>query len=290
MSKKTILAILGGDGRHTEAVRYFCENGLLVHCYGIEKPGGSPCDAVFFKDWRAALGGARILLLPIPISRDGVFLNLAADRGEAPRISDVLATIEAGTVVFGGGVLPERGDIVSFDLLKDRDFLLENARISAEGALMLAMQQTRSTITGARVAVIGYGRIGRALAGMLRSLGAEVLVAARKDADLSHAGSIGCEVLDVKDATALIKLGVDRTLIFNTVPQILLDARVLGVLQKDCLIIDLASAPGGVDALAAGEIGLRVLWARGIPGKYAPQSAGQVLASTVLREIGEGLR
>ena len=60
-------------------------------------------------------------------------------------------------------------------------------------------------------------------------------------------------------------------------------------LKPDCLILDLASKPGGVDLGAAGELGLTVIWALSLPGKVAPVTAGATIKDTIynmLREIG----
>ncbi|HAH95888.1 MAG TPA: dipicolinic acid synthetase subunit A, partial [Firmicutes bacterium] len=47
------------------------------------------------------------------------------------------------------------------------------------------------------------------------------------------------------------------------------------------LIIDISSAPGGVDFLAAGRLGRKALLAPGLPGKVAPETAGNILASAL---------
>ena len=52
-------------------------------------------------------------------------------------------------------------------------------------------------------------------------------------------------------------------------------------MDRDTFIIDLASVPGGVDILAAKELGANVLWATSLPGKYAPVSAGRLIANCV---------
>jgi len=116
--------------------------------------------------------------------------------------------------------------------------------------------------------VIGWGRIGKCLAQLLKSIGAQVTVAARKESDRVMLKALGYGALDTCE--------LDTTpyrLIFNTVPQ---------MICPDCpgkgLKIDLASKLG-----LGGE---DVLWARGLPGKDAPESSGHLIAQTVLRFIG----
>jgi dipicolinate synthase subunit A len=63
---------------------------------------------------------------------------------------------------------------------------------------------------------------------------------------------------------------------------------VLRGLSRDTVLIDLASAPGGVDAEAAANLGIRVIFALSLPGKYAPVSAGHIIAQTVLSCLEKG--
>jgi dipicolinate synthase subunit A len=39
--------------------------------------------------------------------------------------------------------------------------------------------------------------------------------------------------------------------------------------------------PGGVDFAAAKERGINAIWALSLPGKYAPETAGKIIADTL---------
>jgi len=67
---------------------------------------------------------------------------------------------------------------------------------------------------------------------------------------------------------------------------------VLGIeeledVKLDCLILDLASKPGGVDLGAAGKLGLTVIWALSLPDKVAPVTAGAAIRDTVYNMLRE---
>ena len=81
--------------------------------------------------------------------------------------------------------------------------------------------------------------------------------------------------------STLAALPPDCRVVFNTVPSVLFDRAVLSHLPLRCLLIDLASAPGGIDRLAAQELGIRNVWGPALPGKCAPDSAGILLARTI---------
>ena len=63
-------------------------------------------------------------------------------------------------------------------------------------------------------------------------------------------------------------------LVVNTVPTLVLGEAELADLKPDCLVLDLASKPGGVDLEAAGRLGRTVIWALSLPGKVAPSPPG----------------
>ena len=66
--------------------------------------------------------------------------------------------------------------------------------------------------------------------------------------------------------------------VFNTVPALVLPEKLLLAMQPGALIIDLASGSGGTDFAAAEKLGLAAVHALSLPGKVAPQTAGELLA------------
>ena len=175
-----------------------------------------------------------------------------------------------------------------FDYFESEALQQKNAVPTAEGAIEVLMREVPRTVNGLCVAVTGFGRVSRALVRLLLAMGARVTVAARKSEDLALARVWGCDTLKINGKEALFSLGKGFAAIFNTVPCCLFDEAVLSRLSSETLIIDLASAPGGVDANAAGMLGIRVVWALSLPGKYAPITAGEIIAQTILAYLSEG--
>ncbi|WP_318362040.1 NAD(P)-dependent oxidoreductase [uncultured Agathobaculum sp.] len=155
---------------------------------------------------------------------------------------------------------------------------------TCEGALQLAMEQTAFTLQGARCLVIGAGRIGMLLARKLHALGADVWVSARCARDFARIAAAGLSALDTRSLCGHLA-GFD--LIFNTVPAPVLTAPVLSELTPPCLILDLASLPGGLAADAQPPEGCRVLHALSLPGKVAPLSAARAVFDTVTTILHE---
>ncbi|NLB28682.1 MAG: NAD(P)-binding domain-containing protein [Clostridiales bacterium] len=148
------------------------------------------------------------------------------------------------------------------------------------------MQETAITIWGAKILVIGYGRIGKAVAARLRALGADVTVSARTPSDLAW--------IRVNGYTPALTGELDDTLsgydvIVNTVPARILGEQRLSEIADTSLCLDLASKPGGIDFPAAARLGVRAMWALSLPGEVAPTTSGMIIRDTVyniLREQG----
>ena len=73
--------------------------------------------------------------------------------------------------------------------------------------------------------------------------------------------------------------------IFNTIPAMVLPKALLGYVRRDALILDMASAPGGVDYEACKELGISAALLPGLPGKYAPASSAEILAEKIERTL-----
>ena len=154
---------------------------------------------------------------------------------------------------------------------------------------MMAMELTDTALLDAPIAVIGYGRIGQLLAHLLRAMGARVTVYARREESLSMAEACGCHGVSTNQ---LLGLAEGYRVIFNTVPVRLMGKELLSVMPCHTLIIDLASAPGGLDPDGAREAtarcGLQVVKAPSLPGRYAPRDAGKAIAAVILDQLRNG--
>lgn len=275
------IAILGGDRRQVFAARKLAERAEVA-VVGIPEDMIKNDEIRCEKSPEVVLGWADAIILPLPATSDGIHLNAPLD-GELSRrrIGSILKKAEVTAKIFGGRLPPEfvlaartEGFCVT-DYFESEALQIKNAYTTAEAALSIAMNTLQKNVRGARLAVTGYGRISRHLAGLLLSLGARVTVAARREEQLAWAKSEGCDVVSIANGSCeLMKLAHGYDLIFNTVPSWIFDRKFLEEADKNMPIIELASAPGGVDICAAKELSANVIWASSLPGKYAPESAG----------------
>lgn len=199
------------------------------------------------------------LLLPVPsFSEPGVI------RG-GRKLADVLKDLPENLTILGGrlGTLPYR----TVDFLQDEYYLTENAAITAHCALKRILSKQAGILQHKPVLVIGWGRIGKHMAALLRSLGADVTVAARKEADRyalrqQHYKAVNPGDWELKQYVIII----------NTAPAPILDQEQA---SDTALLMDLASIRG--------ITGDRVDHALALPGKDAPKETGDLMAKTTLR-------
>ena len=206
------------------------------------------------------------LLLDIPTFHEKGFLR------NGTSLQELLRMLPESVTVIGGSL---KQDYLSgyrtIDLLKDPYYLAKNAAITAECALQVAFGHYNAVLRNTPVLIAGWGRIAKCLAKLLSSLGAEVTITARKEADTAIAGALGYHAVPLERIAPRL---ADYRIIFNTVPAMVLPEQQAKLCRADCLKIDLASVPG--------ISGTDVITARGLPGKLAPETAGHLIAKTIL--------
>lgn len=290
MQNKLKIGLLGGDLRQRTVCSLMAERGAECAVWGIDSPSSGTVseNSVKCVDWKGALSGASAIVLPLPLTRDGVRLNCeqSVEKREIyiPRITEIIQNTDRSSVLLAGKVpgnvmrMANEHNVRLIDYYEFEDFQIKNAVPTAEGAIAIAIEELDITLADADCAVIGYGRIGRALAQRLRALGSSVTCIARSRRDLAFAQCDGCHRMRL-DSYRTSPPRFD--IIFNTVPHIIFDDNVLSRMDKSEKIIDLASLGGGVDLNCAEKYGIRALKALSIPGKVSPVTAGRIIFDTV---------
>ena len=280
------VVILGGDRRELEVARILDALGARVRAVGLPWP-----DAV---SWTAnrleeAAAWADCLVAPVGGTDDvgNVLYCITDDTQPPPRVTaEVVGRIRPGALFFIGKAAPylrelcRRQEVRLVEFRERDEFAVLNSVPTAEGAIQMAMEHTDITLHGSELLVLGYGRCGRTLAGMLRGLGAHTWVAAREAALAARAAVDGHRILEWGELKG--RIGT-MEVVFNTVPAVVLPEEVLAHAEGELVVVDLASAPGGVDFLAARRLGIRAYLAPGLPGIVAPKTAGRIVAKVILQ-------
>lgn len=284
------VALLGGDTREVVLAYALAESGAHVVTCGFQRPFDHPRIKPVTNAVEAVTGAAGVIA-PMTNTDEKGRIKAVQDPAITLFLDDVVFQAMApGTPLFIGVAKPvvrhlaQRYKIRLIQTAEVDQIAILNSVPTAEGALQLAMERLPITLHQSAAAVIGFGRCGRTLARMLHALGANTLVLARRAAQQARAEEMGLRTADWAD---LAKALSDREIIFNTVPALILDRPVLQQLNRECLIIDIASEPGGVDFTAADELGIEAYLELGLPGRFAPRTAGQILGRIIPGMLAE---
>lgn len=279
--------IIGGDLRQIYLAKKLQKDKNEVFVCGFENFVGF--DKLKLKSLKISdlISSSKYIILPVPASRNKKVINAPFSNSDIV-LSEKLFSNLKNKVVFAGIVSSLIEDVKPSglyirDYYQREDFLIPNALLTAEGAVSIALKEYGKSIFSSRCLVVGFGRIGKTLAKLLKNMGAKVTVSARSVKDVSLAKISGFETTNVSK----INEKADFDLIFNTVPALVLNEDVLGYLSSARMIIDLASSPGGTDKLAVEELGIKLIPALGIPGKCFPEAAGEIIADVIYKMIEE---
>lgn len=291
MAQNKIVAIVGGDLRHAHLANTLIEknNDYIVYGMFLEKDVKLSSRIYKSNDVRQVLPLCDIVIFPLPLLGAKGFVN-TPQSAEELTMDECLEHIRSNTVVLAGMVpdevycLAKTRDIEVIDYFQREEFAVMNAVPTAEGAVEIALREMPVTLFGSKCLLLGFGRISKVLARLLTAFGAQVLVAARKHSDIAWAKINGCEAIHMSELSDHLR---DIDCLFNTVPAVILGEEKLSRLGRGCLVIDLASKPGGVDFETAKNLGLKTIWALSLPGKVAPYSAGKIILSTIMNILGE---
>ncbi len=259
------LFIVSGDKRMLYAKEYLKASGFLVPEYSSFDEGARDTD---------------VFILGTPATRDKKSLFMPVFT------ADVKALLSFGKPILGGYTNFEdefvRQSII--DYAQNDAFALENALPSSEGCIEIALNRMPITLLGSHCLVCGYGKFGRTLACKLKLLGANVFASARSQAAFAAMRSDGIIPLDILE---LADFAERFDLIINTIPHIIISEPFLKKVNRDAVIIEAASSPGGIDLNASHSLGLNVISAPGLPGKSAPKSAGEIIARAIINCLGD---
>ena len=277
--------IIGGDKRQLYCAKALSDDGYEVAIGGFDSIKEMKNIEVT-TPFEAALM-SEVIVLPLPSVNESGRIPAPFCKEDIALSDDLLSAMK-GKKVFCGfsekliSAAPKLSADIR-DYYKREEFTVLNAVVTAEGAIELAMRNYEGTINGARCLVCGFGRIGKALSNILKPMGAELTVSARKPSDLAWIKSMGARA--VRTDRLMCEEGFD--IIFNTVPSKIFTCVLLAKIAGKALIVDLASGEGGVDFYSAERLGIEAIHALSLPGKCAPKTAGEIIRNTIYHILEE---
>lgn len=285
--------LIGGDARQLEVIRELSDKDASVKLIGYDNLQHAFSGVTKAEPSPDAFAGVDAVVLP-PVGTDEEGKVDSIFSAQETVLTDAhVERLPKHANVYTGMAnaylqdLCARHGIEVVELFKRDDVAIYNSIPTAEGALMMAIQNTDITIHGSLCLVLGMGRTGLTLARMLAALGAKVRMGVHRSEQFARAFEMG---LSPFHTTELVRVAGEADLVFNTVPAEIVTARVIAELPHRAVIIDLASKPGGTDFRFAEKRGIKALLAPGLPGIVAPKTAGRIIARVLGRLLVEDAR
>lgn len=276
------VGIVGGDLRIIRLAQMLAKENYKIYTYGLDKYEFN--NILKCKEIEEVNNNCKYVISGIPFSKDGAYVDAPFSNGQI-NINKMFKTIENKTLIAGAieeniKNIAKANSVNIIDLMDIEELTILNVIPTVEGAIQVAMETTEFTIHNSKCLILGFGRIGKLLAKSLKALGADVYCVARKEADLSWVKSYGYKDINLSNLEE--NLNTKYNIIFNTIPKMILDERKLKLIRnKDTLIIELASVPGGIDYKKAEGYNIKVIKAMGLPGKVAPMTAAKYIKETL---------
>lgn len=274
--KNRNIVIVGGDKRQKYLKEYLVNEGFGVSSYGLF-------------DWdddadklKSMIDEKAVIVLPLPATRNGKTINMPFSKKEIS-VDRLLSFLGKENLVFGGIV---KGDLLSrlretdipFVDYYDESFVEKNAVLTAFGTLKIILEHIDFALPMGKYAITGYGRVAKETVNLLSSLSCNITVFARNPSQREDATIKGCKAYPI---TALHSQASEFDIIINTVPWQIITEKIAENTKENCKFIELASSPYGMDFDIMRKNGVDVIKAFGLPGKYTPKTAGEIIGKKI---------
>lgn len=257
------ISVLPGD----ERMEYLCAE--------LEKKGAHCCSS-----WNE-IADSGMIICGIPFTKDQKFMNTSLK--PALMVDSFLGLLTPSHILVGGG-LPETvtrwctdHSVKYYDVLTAAGLAEKNAKLTAEGLLVHLFTQTRFSAGDFRTLIIGYGRCGREIASILRNFTEEIYIYDTDPAALKAARSEHFKILPDKSAFRDHPGLKQLNTLINTVPGQPLGDELWRCFPEHCIVFQVASGP----LVLPFPLSEHLVNCPGIPGKYAPKTAGHLIANEI---------
>lgn len=281
-------AVIGGDLRQAVLAQILTAKGCRVCHYALCRPIDDPgCHPV--SSLKEAVLCSENIIAPIPMTKNNMELNHQVQTGDLCLSS--LISLFSEEQYFFAGCIPDKfreaahlRNVRVFDFMDSEELSVFNSIATAEGAVAEAITKSGRNLHGSSCLILGYGRCAKTLTACLRGMFCHTTVCARKPQAMAEAAILADKAVSISDFETHLN---EYDFIFNTIPAPVLLKEHLVKMKKHVTIIDIASAPGGVDFAAAARLNLSAYLCPGLPGKYAPVSSAQAIADTIFNYLGQ---
>ncbi len=261
------ICILPGDQRMVYLYDYLRYKGG-IHCHSLSD-----------------ITDSGLVVCPTPFTKDGIHINTSLT--PAPLFSELLSRLTPSHTLVGGG-LPndvtffcKKNNIPYYDFLSSTDVAKKNATLTAEGLLLALLSKTPESICEATPLIIGYGKCGTEIARILQKFTEEIYVYDIDAKAMNLAFSHGFKTITHQEIQSKQVITRRINTIINTAPKNPFSAKTWQCFDESSYVFQVASG----DLTLPSPLQEHYIACPGIPGKYAPKTAGIQMAKELCRHF-----
>ena len=284
-------SVIGGDLRLINLAIMLKDDGNQISVYGMEKSKEIMEDGRIEKcdNLQMAIDNSEVIIGSIPfLKNNGETYATFSDKHIY--VKDLVDKNHKDKIFIAGSIQKDTKEMLEksykkvIDIMQREELVILNTIATAEGAIDVAIQNTDRVLHRSNVLILGFGRVGKVVAEKFHQLFCKVTCAARKDTDLAWIKAFGYEAVNIYKLKENLK---QYDIIINTVPQMIINKNEMQYMKPNVLLIDLASAPGGINTEDAQEMNLKFVWALALPGKVAPMTSAEFIKETIYNVLSE---
>lgn len=279
------IAVIGGDARYLELIRQIqIQPHTSITLVGFDKIEQSFTGLKQVDFHELEVEKLDIIILPITgTDSEGKVETVFSDQ-KIKLDQDWFKRLKDSALVFTGIANDYLNDVTKHakaelvPLLNRDDVAIYNSIPTAEGTIMMAMENTDYTLHSSHVTVVGFGRVGHTVGNKFSALGAKVSISAKSIKDLARITEMGLKAIPLEKLQDHVS---NCDILINTIPAKVITKETIQQLPSHSMIIDLASKPGGTDFDYANQRGIKAILAKSLPGVVAPKTSGKILADVI---------
>ncbi len=196
---------------------------------------------------------------------------------------EIASKIPQGATIFGGNYKEELNDILGVynyhNFMKNEDFVLKNASYTAEAFLVNLISDTKTSLFDQKIAVLGSGRVAKAIWLVLYKLGVPFDVSMRNEKEINHAKLLSNKVFHLENFKSQAK---NYDTIINTIPFEIFENYNENDFKKDVAVFELASKKClNIEKFPH----INYIFCPSLPSKYMGDSAGDLMLQFVLKTL-----
>ncbi len=278
-------AVVGGDRRFFCLAKLLYSRNFNVIGFALDVPKNEEFSFEMATSIKKAITTSKNLILPVPFSRDGVFINSLVENSDL-KIRTFLKYLKKNNVVLAGELdsnvlneIKKRAGFV-FNYFQDEEFAVLNACLTAEAAIAQAILKSPFGLHFSSCLVLGFGRCGKTIALKLKGLCKNVVVAAHSDVQKAWAVAMGFDVLSLND----LEIHLSKfNFVFNTIPARILSGSLLNNFSPKVFVFNIVQ--DGIDLNEFKKSSINAETSLQIPGKFKFEAAAKILADLTIKVL-----